>query len=152
VNFYLMRHGDAVAVTADPRRPLSRSGQEQVDQVARAAAARKVEVSAIFHSGILRAEQTAAIMAGHLGPGLGVRRITGLSPQDDPAVAKAELEVARESLMFVGHLPHLNRLAGLLINGDAERDPVPFAPATLLCIAHVGSGWRLVWVLSPDFP
>jgi phosphohistidine phosphatase len=151
VNFYLVRHGDAVSDTLDPRRPLSRIGQEQVEQVARAAVARQAQVSAIFHSGILRAEQTADIMARQLAPELGVRRITGLAPQDDPAIAEAELETSLESVMLVGHLPHMGRLAGLLINGDAERDAVEFAPATVVCVSHQSSLWRLVWLLGPDF-
>jgi phosphohistidine phosphatase len=136
----------------DPQRPLSPIGQEQVERVTRAAAARQAHVSAILHSGILRAEQTADIMARHLAPELGVRRITGLAPQDDPAIAKAELETSPASVMLVGHLPHLGRLAGLLINRDAERDAVEFAPATVVCVSHQSSLWRLVWVLGPNFP
>jgi phosphohistidine phosphatase len=151
VNFYLVRHGDAVPENLDPRRPLSRLGREQAEHVARAAAARQAQVSAIFHSGILRAEQTAEIMARHLVPELGVRRITGLAPQDDPAIAKAELETSQAPVMFVGHLPHMSRLAGLLINGDAERDAVEFAPATVVCVSHQGSRWELIWVLGPVF-
>ena len=152
VNFYLVRHGDAVAQTSDPGRPLSRIGQEQVERAARAAAARQAQVSAIFHSGILRAEQTADIMARQLAPDLGVRRMTGLAPQDDPAIAKAELETATASVMLVGHLPHMGRLAALLINGDAERDAVQFAPATVVCVSHQSTLWQLVWVLGPNFP
>jgi len=151
VNFYLVRHGEAVSETSDPRRPLSRVGQEQVERVARAAAARRAQVSAIFHSGILRAEQTAEIMARHLAPDLGVRRMTGLAPQDDPAIAKAELEAAQASIMLVGHLPHMNRLAGLLINGDADRGAVEFAPATIVYVSYQSSLWQLVWVLARDF-
>ena len=151
MNFYLVRHGEAVSDTLDPRRPLSRIGQEQVERVARAAAARQAEVSAIIHSGILRAEQTAEILARHLAPDLGVRRMTGLAPQDDPAIAKAELEAAQASVMLVGHLPHMIRLAGLLINGDADRDAVEFAPATIVCVSYQSSLWQLVWVLAPDF-
>ena len=151
MNFYLVRHGEAVSDTLDPRRPLSRIGQEQVERVARAVAARRARVLAIFHSGILRAEQTADIMARQLAPELGVRRITGLAPHDDPAIAKAELETSPASVMLVGHLPHLGRLAGLLINGDAERDAVEFAPATVVCVSYQSSLWRLVWVLGADF-
>ena len=151
MNFYLVRHGDAVSETLDSQRPLSRLGQEQVEQVARAAAARQAQVSVIFHSGILRAEQTAEIMARHLVPELGVQRITGLAPQDDPAIAKAELEAAQVPVMFVGHLPHMSRLAGLLINGDADRDAVEFAPATVVCVSPQGSRWELIWVLGPVF-
>ncbi|MBI2364843.1 MAG: phosphohistidine phosphatase SixA [Deltaproteobacteria bacterium] len=151
MDFYLVRHGDAVLDTLDPQRPLSRLGQEQVEQVARAAAARQAQVSAIFHSGILRAQQTAEILAAHLGPALGVQRMSGLAPQDDPAIAKAELEAAPAPVMLVGHLPHMGRLAGLLINGDADRDAVGFAPATIVCISRESSLWQLVWLLGPDF-
>jgi len=90
-------------------------------------------------------------MARHLVPELGVRRMTGLAPQDDPEIAKAELETSQAPVMFVGHLPHMGRLAGLLINGDAERDAVEFAPATVVCVSHQGSRWQLIWVLVPDF-
>ena len=151
MNFYLVRHGDAVSETLDPQRPLSRIGEEQVERVARAVAARQARVSAIFHSGMLRAEQTADIMARQFAPELGVRRITGLAPPDDPAIAKGGLETSPESVMLVGHLPHMNRLAGLLINGDADRDAVEFAPATVVCVSRQSSLWQLVWVLGPDF-
>ncbi len=151
MNFYLVRHGDAVPETSDSQRPLSRLGREQVERVGQAAAARQVQVSAIFHSGILRAEQTAEILAAHLESAPGVQRITGLAPQDDPAIAKAELEAAQASVMLVGHLPHMGRLAGLLINRDAEQDAVEFAPATVVCVSHQSSRWQLVWVLGPDF-
>jgi phosphohistidine phosphatase len=151
VDFYLVRHGEAVSDTLDPRRPLSRIGQEQVERVGRAVAARRARVSAIFHSGVLRAEQTADIMARQLAPERGVRRISGLAPQDDPAIAKAELEASPASVMLVGHLPHLGRLAGLLIHGDVERHAVEFAPATVVCVSYHGSLWQLVWALGPDF-
>ncbi len=67
------------------------------------------------------------------------------------AIAKAELETSPASVMMVGHLPHMNRLAGLLIYGDAERDAVEFAPATVVCVSHRGSRWQLIWALVADF-
>ena len=151
MNFYLVRHGDAVSETLDSQRPLSRLGQEQVEQVARAAAARQAQVSAIFHSGILRAQQTAEILATYLGPALGVQRMSGLAPQDDPAIAKAELETSQAPVIFVGHLPHMSRLSSLLIHGDLDSGVVEFAPATLVCVVYEDSRWQLAWVLSPDF-
>jgi hypothetical protein len=45
----------------------------------------------------------------------------------------------------------MGRLAGLLINGDAERDAVEFAPATVVCVSRQGSLWQLVWALGADF-
>jgi phosphohistidine phosphatase len=113
------------------------------------AATKSVQVSAIFHSGILRAKQTAEIMAEHLQPTLGTRPLSGLLPQDDPAIAKAELEGAENPIMLVGHLPHLNRLAALLLSGDAESGVMEFPPATMVCCANDGSKWKIVWTLTP---
>jgi len=104
VDFYLVRHGEAVSEALDPRRPLTPAGREEVERVAQLAAQRKITVSAIFHSGILRAQQTAEIFAEALGPAIKVQKITGLLPQDDPAIAKAEMDVSEQPIMLVGHL------------------------------------------------
>lgn len=149
MDFYLVRHGEAVAETLDPNRPLSLVGRQQVEQVARAAASRHLHVSEILHSGILRARQTAEILAQHLAPARGIRETGGLRPQDDPTLAKAELEMADYSLMLVGHLPHMSRLVALLVSGDAERELVDFAPAALICCSRESSGWRIEWMLTP---
>jgi phosphohistidine phosphatase len=148
VDFYLVRHGEAVSEAVDARRPLSQAGREEVERVAQLTALRKIAVSAIFHSGILRAQQTAEIFAEALGPAVKVQPLTGLLPQDDPAVAKAELEVSAEPIMLVGHLPHMNRLASLLIYGDADREAVAFRPATVVCCSRQGSGWKIVWTFG----
>lgn len=151
MDFYLVRHGEALPEAADPRRPLSRLGETQVERVAQSAVARKARVSAILHSGILRAQQTAEIIARCLLPPAGVRRITGLLPEDDPAIAAAELAAAPESIMLVGHLPHMNRLAALLIKGDPDREAVKFAPATLLCVSREATRWTPRWTFDPEF-
>ena len=144
-----MRHGEAVSETLDRLRPLSRVGREQVERVARAAASGHLDVSEILHSGILRARQTAEILAQHLAPAKGVRETTGLLPEDDPTVAAAELQAADDPLVLVGHLPHMSRLVGLLINGDPERHVVDFAPASMLCCSYAGSTWKIQWMLTP---
>jgi phosphohistidine phosphatase len=149
VEFYLVRHGEAVSETVDPQRPLSRVGCEQVERVARLMLAKHPQVSAIFHSGILRAKQTAEILAKHLGTTVRVEPSGGLLPDDDPSIAKGELEAAERSIMLVGHLPHMNRLAALLVNGDANRQVVEFGPATVACCSRAGSQWEVAWVLSP---
>ncbi|HEY7317322.1 MAG TPA: phosphohistidine phosphatase SixA [Candidatus Binatia bacterium] len=150
MNIYLVRHGEAVSERMDPERPLTPSGREEVEQVARKAAARGVQVSAIFHSGILRAKQTAEIFAAHLQFNSGVQKLSGLLPQDDPAVAKGEIEAAEHSIILVGHLPHLNRLLALLVRGDTELVVMELAPATLVCCSFDGSKWKIAWTLSPQ--
>ena len=129
MEFYLVRHGEARSEAKAPGRPLSDQGRKDVEQVARAAAAKGARISTILHSDKLRAKQTAEIMSQFLSPQNGIRKISGLSPEDDPLVARAELETAKGSLMLVGHLPHLSRLASLLVTGDQEREIVDFMSA-----------------------
>jgi phosphohistidine phosphatase len=149
MDLYLARHGEAVIDLIDPNRPLTRAGRESVDRVARLAAGKSVQVSVIYHSGILRAGQTAEILASHLAPGGGVRVMSGLRPDDDPALAAAELAVGANPVMLVGHLPHLKRLAALLSRGDADADVIDFMPATMVCYSREGSLWKLNWMLTP---
>jgi phosphohistidine phosphatase len=150
VNIYLVRHGEAVSEKLDPKRPLTSSGREEVQRIGRLAAAKNVKVSAIFHSGILRAKQTAEILAEHLQFNSDVQQLSGLLPQDDPAVAKAELEAADRPIILVGHLPHLSRLLALLISGSMESGAMEFPPATMVCCSNDGPKWTISWTLTPQ--
>ena len=143
-----MRHGEALSGTPDGRRPLSQRGRDEVIALAQLASARGVAVAWIYHSGILRAQQTAELVAAVLAPAEGVRELGGLCPDDDPIIARAELEAASRPLMLVSHLPYLGRLAGLLTTGDAQRAVIEFAPATLACVTRHPAGWKLRWSIS----
>ena len=143
---YLVRHGDALSAHVDPERPLSHRGREEVAALAQMALGRKVQVAEICHSGIRRARETAEILASSLKPSCGVRQIAGLLPDDDPELGKAELELIDEPVMWVGHLPYMNRLAASLVGGAPA---VEFIPATMICCSKSGMRWRLEWRLAP---
>lgn len=149
MHFYLVRHGEAVSANLDPRRPLSERGRTAVGELAQLSAGRRVEVAEICHSGILRARETAEILASRLNPTRGLREITGLLPEDDPEICKTEIETAAEPIMVVGHLPYVRRLAALLIGSDRDHSVIEFAPATMICCSKDDSGWRLDWLLQP---
>jgi phosphohistidine phosphatase len=118
--------------------------------VARRAAALALQVAEIRHSGKLRARQTAEILADHLRPPHGIQEMGGLAPTDEPETAKVEVEAARAPLMLVGHLPHLSRLASLLLVGDAGRELIRFRNGAVVCFVRTESGWALQWVLTPE--
>jgi phosphohistidine phosphatase len=149
VRCYLIRHGDALAAELDPLRPLSERGRVTVAKLAQMAAAKDVKVAEICHSGILRAQQTAEILALSLRPTRDVRRIGGLLPEDDPTIGRVEIESSDEPTMLVGHLPYMGRLAALLVTGDAARGTVEFAPATMVSCSKNGSLWRMDWQINP---
>jgi phosphohistidine phosphatase len=147
---YLVRHGEAKPEAEDPQRPLTEHGESQVEKVARAALARGIRAAEIWHSDKLRAKQTAEILARHLSSPNSLREVSGLAPEDDPILAQAELEAAVDQVMVVGHLPHLSRLASLLISGDPEKRRIDFPTAAIVCLQREADQWKIEWILAPD--
>jgi phosphohistidine phosphatase len=150
VEVYLVQHGEAKPESEDPERPLTYTGRTQVEAAAQHLAACGVTVSRILHSGKLRAKQTAAILAQYLDPAVDVVEQEGLGPKDDPGIAEQMLTQSREPVMIVGHLPHLSRLAALLMLGDADRTVVSFQMGGVVCLGKGDDGWTVRWALVPD--
>jgi phosphohistidine phosphatase len=148
MNVYLVRHGDALSANENSLRPLSQKGRQGIERTARLALERKIQVSIIYHSGILRARESAEIFGELLAPPLGLEEHGDLLPGDDPVIIRAELEIAEYSILLVGHLPYLHRLAALLVTGDPERRVVDFLPATMVCCSRVNGRWKIDWVLT----
>jgi phosphohistidine phosphatase len=148
VNFYLVRHGDALSAAENPQRPLSADGRRRVQQTAGMALERGIQVSVIYHSGILRAKESAEILGERMSVAT-VAELSGLLPEDDPAIVKAELDAANDSILLVGHLPFMSRLAGLLVIGDPEQQVVEFSPATLVCFIRSAAQWKMAWQIAP---
>jgi len=143
-----MRHGETVSGMPDWQRMLSDKGRAQSSAMAQSARRHGLSVAWVYHSGILRAQQTAELVAAVLAPEQGVREISGLCPDDDPLILKAQLDVTTQSVLLVSHLPYLSRLAGLMVTGDSERSVIEFAPATLVCLTRHANGWKFDWSLT----
>ena len=84
-------------------------------------------------------------MADILAPPLGLHLHSGLLPEDDPAIVKAELDLMEDPVAVVGHLPHLNRLAALLTSGDPNRAVVEFVPAMMIGFERQDYQWKITW-------
>jgi phosphohistidine phosphatase len=147
---WLVQHGQAEPKEENPDRPLTAEGRATVERVAAWAAQAGVEVGQIRHSGKLRAEQTAAIFAEKLGPSQGVTKYPGLGPNDDVRPKAEALADCPCSVMVVGHLPFLSRLAGAMVVGDAERQPVRFRQGGLVGLVREGEGWVIACVVPPE--
>lgn len=144
---YLVQHGKAASEAEDPARPLTKEGREEIVRVAAALAKLSLTVSAIYHSGKLRAKQTAELFAQHLAPA-SVEEVEGLAPLDAPAVAKSLIDQANRPLMLVGHLPHLSRLVSALIG--TEREVVRFQMGSVVALVEAEPGWQVAWMLTPE--
>lgn len=150
MEIYLVRHGEAESELIEPAQPLRERGRADVTRVAHRAAQAKVTAAEIRHSAKLRAKQTAEILAAHLKPGQGLCEVDYLAPNADPATARDAVEAAVEPLILVGHLPHLARLASLLLVGDPNRELVRFRPGAMARLERTERGWTLGWMLAPE--
>ena len=147
---YLVQHGAAKSKEEDSERPLTDVGRQDAERVARAAASLGLNIDTIYHSGKTRAEQTAQIFAEHLKPSSGVAHGDHLAPMDHPAPATELANKATKPIMLVGHLPHLSRLASLLLVDDSSKEIVAFRMGGLACLDNVEGSWSLRWMLTPD--
>lgn len=147
---YLVQHGEAKAETEDPERPLTERGKEIVESVANYVASSGLEVAEIAHSGRLRAKQTAELFARHLTPARGIREEKGLGPLDDPHEAIRLIQRAERPLMIVGHLPHLSRLASLVILGNIENEIIGFKMGGVVCLGESDNKWLIDWMFVPE--
>jgi phosphohistidine phosphatase len=149
LRLYIAHHGDAVAPQENPMRPLSLAGQQQVADLARAAAARGARPRVFWHSGKLRARQTAEAYWRACNPLAQFTAARGLLPAD-PASWIADRLIAEDGeVMVVGHMPHLPRLLRLLLAGDADASSIEFPMNGLVCIEEQAGAWSERWRLSP---
>jgi phosphohistidine phosphatase len=148
---YLVQHGKAKPVEEDPNRGLTDEGRAEIREVAEFLAGLRITVSLIQHSGKRRAEETAHIFASIMRCTAGPCHTQGLDPSDDPVITANFLKVYTDDLLIVGHLPHLERLASLLLTGSLDRRPVKFAHAGVVCVEKDQSGaWTLIWAVIPE--
>jgi phosphohistidine phosphatase len=151
---YLVQHGEAIREADDPARPLSAKGRDDVARVARFLHQQGVCVDAVRHSGKLRAEQTAAILAAALAVGVPTAAMTGLAPNDPVEPIAAGLEAERGALMLVGHQPFMGRLAGLLLVGSPDRAVALFQMGGVVCLTKsatdANAPWAVAWAVSPQ--
>jgi phosphohistidine phosphatase len=143
---FLVHHGDALNSEVDPSRPLSPGGREAVTRLAAAASARGAKPSVIWHSGKLRAKQTAEAFWRVCNPFAEFSASKDLQPDDPPDWIRARLRGESRDLMLAGHYPHLPRLLVLLV-GDAAA-PFPLHGIVALTSDDDGRTWREAWRIS----
>jgi phosphohistidine phosphatase len=146
---YLARHGQAEHTGGDDRfRQLTERGRADVGHLQHALTRSGVHVETVYHSGLVRARQTAEIL--HEAVGGQIESVSGLSPADDVASAARRFENASQrSLMLVGHLPFMSRMASYLLTRNADADFIHFRTASIACLSGVGKVWQLEWFIEP---
>ena len=151
MNVYLVRHGEAVTSQFDPQRSLSEQGRADIRKVASFIKPLEISVEHIWHSGKLRAAQTAEILAGAVLVEKDCSARSGLGPNDDVTIIADELDAYDTDLMLVGHLPLLANLASLLVAGKQTTNVVAFDAGTITCLNRRNPGrWQIEWMISQE--
>jgi phosphohistidine phosphatase len=155
---YILRH--AVAENDAPdgddgARRLTEGGRQKMIKAARGLRAAGVEYESLLTSPLVRAAETAEIVAAAFPGGPKPKELEALATGVSPAQSVAALApyARHASVMIVGHEPGLSHIAALLMTGSAD------APAITLkkggCIALELSsisprgGATLSWMLTP---
>jgi phosphohistidine phosphatase len=143
----LVHHADAVGPEVDPQRPLSLTGRFDVERLARAAAARGVKPAVIWHSGKLRARQTAEAFWSACNPFAELKAVRGLQPSDGPSLFREILAEEDRDLLAVGHMPSLPRILALLTTGNPDGQ-AGFPLHGVVALTREGGGmWTQEWRL-----
>ncbi len=145
---YLIQHAEAKPESEDPQRGLSEKGLNDIRKISSYLTKINIHAEEIFHSGKLRAKQTAQVLAEALK--IKSSQSDGLAPLDEPEIWANRLKNLDKSVILVGHLPHLGRLASLLLCGDGERSVVSFKNAGVVCLKRSEGVWSLSWIIIPE--
>ena len=151
---FLIRHADAVAETltlADPHRHLTPVGRDQARALGDRLRWHDCEPTHIWSSPLVRAVQTAELVALALGIATVVESVPELAPDGHPREVVAALaKVPDDALVMVfGHEPTLSAVGALLTN---EPDFPAIAKAEAVRIHHGRVRWRFAWNAEAPTP
>ena len=118
---YLIRHGVAEergdAWPDDGKRPLTEEGMSRMRKAARGLSRLGVVFDIVLTSPLVRARQTAEIVAGGIAPRPVLANLDALAPDSGYAALIAELEkhARKPRIALVGHEPDIGELAARLV-------------------------------------
>ena len=93
---------------------------------------------AIWHSGKVRARQTAEAFLLTCAPFAEFKMIRGLLPDDPPEWLRQELVAEERDVLLVGHIPNIMQLAALL------REDTELPQHGYVMLEKAGTSWRRV--------
>ena len=138
----------------DTERPLTREGKRQMRHVVKGMRRVVRSVDVLASSPLVRAEQTAAIVAEEYDE-ISIDTVPELSPESDPAAFARWLRTQSEAkvVAVVGHEPHLGMLTTWLMTGSRESHVTLEKGGACMLEIDEQPGTRsatLQWSLTPE--
>jgi phosphohistidine phosphatase len=151
MNVYLIRHAHALDAEEDAVRPLSKRGQDQVRALAAFLKQKDAfQPAEMWHSSLVRARETAELLAQRLRLECPCSEMPDLEPDADPRAAARRIKASTRPVAVVGHEPHLSALASLLVAGKIEPPVFVMKKCAVLALEGAGPHWMVRWHVSPE--
>lgn len=151
MKLYLVQHGEAASKEMNPERSLTERGHSDVERMAAFLKKAGIVVSRVIHSGMLRAEQTAQILAKAIAEDTKLDITDMINPNDLPGPFAQEVNELATDTMVVGHLPFMARMVSHLVTGIADHPIATYRPGSVVCLERSDEGgWVLAWMLRPE--
>ena len=116
-----------------------------MERLAAQAAGRGVKPQVVWHSGKLRAKQTAEAMWRACNALADLSASRDLQPDDPPEWFRDRLRGETRDIVAAGHFPHLPRLLALLTTGGVAGADFPVHGMVALVSEDEGDTWRELW-------
>jgi phosphohistidine phosphatase len=144
---YLVHHGKATDPMVNAQRPLTADGKVAVRELAVYAKDRGAVPVEIWHSGKLRARQTAEAFRAVCNPLAAFSMVRGLQSADPSDIMADRLVWECRNLMLVGHMPHVDRLLRRLVGRIGAEDQIQFPSHGLVALFSNDNGvtWLEAW-------
>ncbi|MBL4614082.1 MAG: phosphohistidine phosphatase SixA [Magnetovibrio sp.] len=151
MRLYLVRHGKAELGFDDANRHLSERGRGDVVAVTEHLHSQQISIDRVVHSTLVRARETAQILAAKLVPGIAVEELDGLEPWGNVSAFVKLAEQWHVDTMVCGHEPFMGEAASHLIAGNGHSSVVEVKTATVMALARnpYGKGWHMRWMINP---
>jgi phosphohistidine phosphatase len=152
MEIWLLRHAsaeDRADSGRDADRTLTEDGHRRAREVARGLASLDPKIELILTSPYWRARQTAEPAAEALRLSGKLRETRALEPDRDPSEILEEIVAESvESVLLVGHEPHLGALLGRLVAGTTGLE-IPLKKAAIARVLWSGAGAGSLRALLP---
>jgi phosphohistidine phosphatase len=155
-DLYLVRHAIAAQRSDewpdDSKRPLTQAGINRFKEAVEGLGWLGVDIDEVFTSPLVRAKQTATLLANGLGNKTSVKTLDALAPGHSPQQVMNELSrsAKQHRIALVGHEPGLGELAAHLIGSPRA---IPFRKGGVCHVTIQGLTSRhpgeLIWFLPP---
>jgi phosphohistidine phosphatase len=150
VQVFLIRHADAVSTSFELRdrdRHLTMTGRRQARALGDRLRWHDCVPTHVWSSPLVRAVQTAELVASGLQCELAIEAVPALTPDASPREAITALSAlaagtADASVVVIGHEPNLSLVAGLLIGRPTLAG---LAKAEAVRIDNGAVRWRFTW-------